>query len=72
MLLFVLAPLVVLLGVLIFRINHARHFAPQAYYREKAGGAPVAFEYDSLGPRARKAPPSDGGEDHRLDGAETT
>jgi len=52
-------PLVGLLYFLIFRINHAPHFAPQAYYRRKRGGAPVAFEFESLGPRPRKPPPSD-------------
>lgn len=57
--LFVVAPLVVVLCVLIFRINHTEHYAPQAYYRKKTGGASVAFEYESLGPRARKPPPSE-------------
>jgi hypothetical protein len=52
--LFVVAPLVVVLGVLIFRMQHAEHFAPQAYYRKKVGGAPVAFGFESLGPRNRK------------------
>jgi hypothetical protein len=56
--LLVIGLLVVLLFVLIFRINHAEHFAPQAYYRKKRGGAPVALGFESLGPRARKAPPS--------------
>ena len=65
LILFVVAPLVLVLLVLIFRINHAQHFAPQAYYREKTGGAPVAFEFESLGPRARKPPPSEDGDDPR-------
>ena len=56
--LFVVAPLVVVLCVLIFRINHAEHFAPQAYYRRKTAGAPVAYECESLGPRRRKAAPA--------------
>jgi hypothetical protein len=60
--LFVVVPLVVILCALIFRMNHAEHFAPQAYYRKKTGGAPLAFEFESLAPRARKAPPSDHGE----------
>jgi hypothetical protein len=60
--LFVVTPPVVLLCVLIFRINHAEHFAPQAYYRKKTGGAPVAFGYESLGPRPRKRPPSEDGD----------
>jgi hypothetical protein len=55
----IIAPLVVLLFVLIFRMNHAEHFAPQAFYRKKRGGAPVAYEFESLGPRPRKPPPSD-------------
>jgi hypothetical protein len=59
LILIVLAPLVIFLFVLISRINHAEHFAPQAYYRKKRGGAPVFFEFESLGPRARKPPPSD-------------
>jgi hypothetical protein len=54
--LFVVAPLVVVLFVLIFRTNHAEHFAPQAYYRRKTAGAPVAYECESLGPRLRKDP----------------
>ncbi len=59
---FVVAPLVAVLYILIFRINRAKQFAPQAYYRRKMGGAPVAFGFESLGPRARKPPPSDDGE----------
>jgi hypothetical protein len=55
--LFVVGPVVVFLYFLIFRINHAAHFAPQAYYRKKRVGAPLAFEFDSLGPRPRKPPP---------------
>jgi len=55
--LFVVTPPVVVLCVLILRIKHAEHFAPQAYYRKKTGGAPVAFGYESLGPRPRKRPP---------------
>jgi hypothetical protein len=52
--LLVVAPLVILLLVLIFRINNAEQFAAQAYYRKKRGGAPLALGFDSLGPRARK------------------
>jgi hypothetical protein len=59
--LLVVAPLVVLLLVLIFRINNGRHFAAQAYYRKKQGGAPLALHLESLGPRARKPPPSEAG-----------
>jgi hypothetical protein len=55
--LLIVAPLVVVLFALIFRINHAEHFAPQAYYRRKTVGAPVAYECESLGPRLRKSPP---------------
>jgi hypothetical protein len=58
--LFVIGPLVVFLLVLIFRINHAAHYAPQAYYRKRRGGAAVAFDFESLGPRPRKVlPPAD-------------
>ncbi len=55
--LLVAVPLVVLLYFLIFRINRAEHLAPQAYYRKKQQGASIAFEFESLGPRPRKAPP---------------
>ena len=54
---FVVLPLVVVLGVLIAKINSAEHYAPQAYYRRKRGGAPVAYGFESLGPRPRKVPP---------------
>src|SRR5256885_11667418 len=57
--LLVVAPLVVVLYALIFRINHAEHFAPQAYYRRKTAGAPVVYECESLGPRLRKGPAAD-------------
>jgi hypothetical protein len=56
--LLVVAPLVVVLLFLISRMNNAEHFAPQAYYRRKRGGAPLAFRFESLGPRARKPPHS--------------
>jgi hypothetical protein len=65
LILFVVVPLVVVMYVLIFRMNHAEHFAPQAYYRKKRGGAPFAFGFESLAPRSRKAPPSDDGDDPR-------
>jgi hypothetical protein len=65
LILLVVAPLVVLLLVLIFRINNAEHFAAQAYYRRKRGGAPLALHFESLGPRARKPPPSEDAEAHR-------
>jgi hypothetical protein len=54
LILILVLPLVLLLFVLIFRMNHAEHFAPQAYYRRKTAGAPIAFGIESLGPRARK------------------
>jgi hypothetical protein len=57
--LFGIVALVLFLFVLIFRMNHAQHFASQAYYRKKRGGAPVAYEFESLGPRPRKPPPSE-------------
>jgi hypothetical protein len=53
-LLLIVAPLVLVLCVLISRMNHAEQFAPQAYYRRKRGGAPVAGGYEQLGPRIRK------------------
>jgi hypothetical protein len=59
LILFVVVPLFIVLYVLIFRMNHAEHFAPPAYYRRKTGGAPIAFGIESLGPRARKTLPSD-------------
>ena len=57
--LLIVVPLVVVLFALIFRMNHAEHCAPQAYYLRKTVGAPIAYQCDSLGPRARKAPPAD-------------
>jgi hypothetical protein len=59
LILLVVVPLFVVLYILILRMNHAAHFAPPAYYREKTGGAPVAFGVESLGPRARKTLHSD-------------
>ncbi len=57
--LLIVVPLVVVLFALIFRINHAEHCAPQAYYLRKTVGAPIAYECESLGPRASKAPSAD-------------
>jgi len=57
--LLVLLPLVAVLYVLIGSINHGEHYAPQAYYRRKRGGAPVAFGFESLAPRRRKRLPED-------------
>jgi hypothetical protein len=65
--LFVVVPLVVVLGVLIFKINAGVHYAPQAYYRRKRGGAPVAYGFDSLGPRPRRVPPGYTSDGRRLD-----
>jgi hypothetical protein len=42
---------------LIVSINHGEHYAPQAYYRRKRGGAPVAYGFESLGPRPRRLLP---------------
>jgi hypothetical protein len=56
--LLIVVPLVVVLYGLIFRINHAQHYAPQAYYRRKTAGATIAFEFESLAPRPRRGPPS--------------
>lgn len=50
----VIAPLLVLLLALIWRINNAEHYAPQAYHRKNTAGAPVALEFDALGPRPRR------------------
>ena len=52
---FVAIPLVVLLFVLIVLISNGDHYAPQAYYRRKRGGAPVTYGFESLGPRPRRA-----------------
>ena len=60
--LLVVVPLVVVLYFLIFRINQAEHYAPQAYYRRKTAGATIAFEFESLAPRPRKALPVDDGD----------
>jgi hypothetical protein len=49
--------LVVVLYALIASINHGDHFAPQAYYRRKRGGAPIAHGFESLAPRYRKKLP---------------
>ena len=56
--LFVIAPLVIFLSFLIYRMSYGRHFTPQAYYRRKVGGAPVAGGYEALGPRHRKRAPA--------------
>jgi hypothetical protein len=55
--------LVAVLCVLIVRINVGEHYAPQAYYRRKQGGAPLAGGFESLGPRPRKRAPSEPGAD---------
>ena len=60
--LLVVFPLVVVLYVLIARINVGEHYTPQAYYRRKRGGAPVAFGFEALGPRPRKRPPAEVGD----------
>ena len=57
--------LIAVLYALIASINHGDHFAPQAYYRRKRGGAPIAHGFESLAPRWRKKlpemePPQDG------------
>jgi hypothetical protein len=57
LMLLVVLSLVVVLFVLIAKINSGEHYTPQAYYRRKTGGAPVAFGYEALGARARKRPP---------------
>ncbi len=52
----VLVPVVVLC-ILIALINNGAHYAPQAYYRRKRGGAPLAYGFESLGPRPRRSAP---------------
>ena len=52
--LLIVLPLVAVLCMLIAVMNHGEHYAPQAYYRHKRGGAPVAHGFESLGPRPRK------------------
>ena len=52
--LLVVLPMVALLYALIVSINHGEHYAPQAYYRRKRGGAPIAGDFESLGPRPRR------------------
>jgi hypothetical protein len=54
---FVAIPLVLLLCGLILLISNGDHYAPQAYYRRKRGGAPVTYGFESLGPRPRRTPP---------------
>jgi hypothetical protein len=63
--LLVVLPLVVVLYVLIVKINRGEHHTPQAYYRRKTGGAPLAHGFESLGPRGRKRPPGDLGDGDR-------
>ncbi len=71
-LLAVVLPPVLVLAFLIFRINNGEHFTPQAYYRRKRTGAPVAYGVDALGPRRRRRLPEEmvGGPVHA--GAEAT
>ena len=58
----VLFMLVLVLIALIVSINHGDHYAPQAYYRRKRGGASVAYGYESLAPRYRERGPEETGE----------
>lgn len=60
--LLVVFPLVVVLFFLIAKINKGEHDAPQAYYRRKQGGAPLALGLEALGPRRRKRAIEDTGE----------
>jgi hypothetical protein len=57
--LLIVVPLVVLLFVLILSMSHGEHYAPQAYYRRKQVGAPVAYGLDRLGPRLRRRLPAE-------------
>jgi hypothetical protein len=57
--LYLLAPLVVILYLLILSMNHGKHFAPQAYYRKRRRAANYVLGMASLVARSRKTPPSD-------------
>jgi hypothetical protein len=45
---------VIVLYLLIFSMNHGRHFAPQAYYRKKRRAANFVLGLASLTPRSRR------------------
>jgi len=55
--LLLIVALALVLYALIAAINHGDHFAPQAYYRRKRGGAPIAHGHESLAPRYRRKLP---------------
>ena len=63
LILLIVVPLVFVLYVLIVSMNEGFHYAPQAYYRRKRLGAPIAFGIDRLGPRRRRQLPEAGEED---------
>jgi hypothetical protein len=54
--LYFVLPLVVVLGVLINSMTRGTHYAPQAYYRKKRGGASFLYGFASLVARPRKKP----------------
>jgi len=55
----VMLALVVVIYVLIARINHGRHYAPQAYHHRKQEGAPLAHGVARLAPRHRRHIPAE-------------
>jgi hypothetical protein len=57
--LLLMLPLVALLLLLISSMSNGTHYTPQAYYRRKRLGAPVAFGIDALGPRPRRRLPGE-------------
>jgi hypothetical protein len=63
LILLIVLPLVAVLYVLIASMNEGFHYAPQAYYRRKRLGAPIAFGLDRLGPRRRRRLPEPDAED---------
>jgi hypothetical protein len=54
--LYIIFPLVVVLGILINSMTQGKHYAPQAYYRKKRGGASYLYGLASLIARPRKTP----------------
>jgi hypothetical protein len=64
LILLIVLPLIGALLLLISSMNNGSHYTPQAYYRRKRLGAPVAFGIDALGPRARRRLPRELDEEH--------
>jgi len=59
LILLIVLPLVAILLLLISSMSNGSHYTPQAYYRRKRLGAPVAFGIDALGPRPRRRLPGE-------------